>query len=563
MDCGENMGSKTPNNSSPPRAVKKENEEEIKEFAETAMNELLGWYGYERLELRRWAASRARDSGSPEQPGEQKSKEECSWCNKSITSEGGALQQAGAAFCSELCFSQSRRANFKRAKTCDWCRHVRHTVAYVDFQDGATQLQFCSDKCLNQYKMHIFCRETQAHLDLNPHLVNASSSSSLITPDLWLKNCKSRSVSPTSERSGSPNPEGTNKQATEKIETQINQNRKSPLPLITIAPTAKLMNPKGPEDRAPIQISPETKKDLRTTKMNLRKRRTSKCSATVTSQSLRQHTSTPKAQDLRMCSPSIDGSSPASVGTMGNSAMHSPPHPINLHQMPAPPFPNPMFAMPPPVFMDGNHAHGNEPRHPMFPPRHGFMPPRPGMLHQERPRFPPLNFPPPLGQAPPVTVLVPYPVVLPIPLPIPVPIPLSSFLRAHSANRVKTEVNNDDTEGPLDFTMNGNKNRNEEPGTNGEQSEMDEPSNIMEAHNDASDRVEEERQDNEVPETSNPEQTLPKFKITRLGNKMAKIVAKVKEPSESTRPLRKRRRLVEVANEEDPLIPKTRKIVQV
>lgn len=60
--------------------------------------------------------------------------DECSWCNKSITSDSGALQQAGATFCSELCFSQSRRANFKRAKTCDWCRHVRHTVAYVDFQ---------------------------------------------------------------------------------------------------------------------------------------------------------------------------------------------------------------------------------------------------------------------------------------------------------------------------------------------------------------------------------------------------------------------------------------------
>lgn len=38
------------------------------------MNELLGWYGYERLELRRWAASRARDTNSPEQAAEQKNK---------------------------------------------------------------------------------------------------------------------------------------------------------------------------------------------------------------------------------------------------------------------------------------------------------------------------------------------------------------------------------------------------------------------------------------------------------------------------------------------------------
>lgn len=38
----------------------------FQEFAETAMNELLGWYGYERLELRRWAASRAKDASSPD-----------------------------------------------------------------------------------------------------------------------------------------------------------------------------------------------------------------------------------------------------------------------------------------------------------------------------------------------------------------------------------------------------------------------------------------------------------------------------------------------------------------
>ncbi|XP_035450069.2 sine oculis-binding protein homolog isoform X2 [Spodoptera frugiperda] len=561
------MDSKTPTNpSSPPRAqVKKENEEEIKDFAETAMNELLGWYGYERLELRRWAASRARDASSPEQASEQKNKaDECSWCNKSLPSEGSALQHAGATFCSELCFSQSRRANFKRAKTCDWCRHVRHTVAYVDFQDGATQLQFCSDKCLNQYKMHIFCRETQAHLDLNPHLVNASSSSNLITPELWLKNCKSRSASPTSERSGSPNIDNVPSKpvATEKTEVQKTQNR-SPLPLITIAPTAKLMKQKRPSDETiSVQKSPETKKDARNTKMNLRKRRTSKCSATVTSQTVRQRTSTPKAQDLRMCSPS-DGSSPAS--TVGN-ALHSPPHQINAHPPPPPFPPNPMFNMPPPMFLD-NH----DPRHPhnMFPPRLNFMP-RPG-FPMERPRLPgippPLNFPTPIGQAPPVTVLVPYPVILPIPLPIPIPIPFSAFVQAHCANKVKTENRPDtaDTEGPLDFTMNSDKNRRDEEtlGCSSEptsETALDKSPPPSEQHNE---RIEEDKMDTEINETGNPEQTLPKFKITRLGNKMAKIVAKTREPSESTRPLRKRRRLVEVSTDDEALIPKTRKIVEV
>lgn len=46
----------------------------------------------------------------------------------------------------------------------------------MDFNDGTTQLQFCSDKCLNQYKMQIFCRETQAHLELNPHLKDKNES---------------------------------------------------------------------------------------------------------------------------------------------------------------------------------------------------------------------------------------------------------------------------------------------------------------------------------------------------------------------------------------------------
>jgi hypothetical protein len=95
----------------------------------------------------------------------------CSWCHQDISSQSSEIiGSAGTIFCSENCFLFWRRASFKRAKTCDFCKSVRNAVSYVDFNDGATQLQFCSDKCLNQYKMQIFCRETQAHLELNPHL---------------------------------------------------------------------------------------------------------------------------------------------------------------------------------------------------------------------------------------------------------------------------------------------------------------------------------------------------------------------------------------------------------
>lgn len=404
--------------------------------------------------------------------------------------------------------------------------------------------------------MNIFCRETQAHLDLNPHLVNASSSSNLITPELWLKNCKSRSTSPTSEKSDSSVPDK------QKDKSEVSKKQKSPLPLITIAPTAKLM--KNPEES--IQKSPEAKKEIRT-KMNLRKRRTSKCH-TVTSQSAKR-TSTPKAQDLRLCSPSESSLSSATV----ENTLHSPPHPaINLPSIetarrspnslnhPLPPFPNPMFGMPPPGYPSPHDL-----RHPgIFPPRFNFMP-RGIPIHHERPRPPlPMNFPQTFGQAPPVTVLVPYPVILPVPLPIPVPLPLSAFLQTHQLNKVKTENKDEDTEGPLDFTMNNKKDEEiaSSSDLNPVTNNSDEVRQVCE-DNEINERLSEDNTiENDVSDTANPEQTLPKFKITRLGNKMAKIVAKTREPSESSRPLRKRRRLVE-ATDDEALIPKTRKIVEV
>lgn len=122
----------------------------------------------------------------------------CAWCQKPGVKLFTLRTGNGTkAFCSELCFTQCRRASFKKNKICDWCKHVRHTVNYVDFQDGDSQLQFCSAKCLNQYKMNIFCRETQEHLQkikgqvdtVNPSDDNAEQEI-LITPDLWLKDGK-------------------------------------------------------------------------------------------------------------------------------------------------------------------------------------------------------------------------------------------------------------------------------------------------------------------------------------------------------------------------------------
>lgn len=66
----------------------------------------------------------------------------CSWCDRTIktgTSEelnslSNNTINALRHFCSEACFIAGRRAVFKQAKTCDWCRHIRNPISYVGFQ---------------------------------------------------------------------------------------------------------------------------------------------------------------------------------------------------------------------------------------------------------------------------------------------------------------------------------------------------------------------------------------------------------------------------------------------
>lgn len=123
----------------------------------------------------------------------------CAWCKKPGNKQFCLETPTGSkVFCSEVCFTQCRRASFKKSKICDWCKHVRHTVNYVEFQDGETQLQFCSEKCLNQYKMSIFCKETQEHLKKMAEKGDEVSDDKdnekeiLITPDLWLSGESSR-----------------------------------------------------------------------------------------------------------------------------------------------------------------------------------------------------------------------------------------------------------------------------------------------------------------------------------------------------------------------------------
>ncbi|XP_052873139.1 sine oculis-binding protein homolog B [Anopheles cruzii] len=549
--------------SSPPQIkVKKElcsDNDTIKELAETAMNDILGWYGYDsvdRLELpANSLASSSRGTHDEEPPtprlhansdalsttmtspgspsskphatdgsnllakakhqqqqqvqaqvahGESSTSEKdssresskspmmmmkildkpeqiCQWCRKVIPAhQTGILGTTeGMIFCTEACFSQSRRASFKRAKTCDWCRHVRHAVSYVDFQDGASQLQFCSDKCLNQYKMQIFCNETQAHLEMNPHLKErGSSAGSLITPELWMKNCKSCSMSPVSDRSvDSLSPAPSELPLLRSSSPEPPSPTRLPVPkkpLISVAPPSKLLSktlatalsrssPKGSRKRRPSH-RPQAMSSIAATAVSSKR-------ASVTLQSdpagvaaardsvlvgsfnnnnnnvpnnnLRSSSGSPASgmkpcpssssvvvmspnvQDLRMLAKKHpvfgDGREPPLGGVLAG-----PPPPQFL----APP----LNLIRPPGFFPLNPAlrfNGGPPG--LVPP----MPPPPSPLPGGGP--PPGHRPPPapglLGfgaaaAAPPVTILVPYPIIVPVPLPIPIPIPVIDFLKA-------------------------------------------------------------------------------------------------------------------------------------
>ncbi|KAI2665665.1 hypothetical protein H4Q32_022016 [Labeo rohita] len=191
----------------------------------------------------------------------------CVWCQKEGMKRYSLLMGSELkSFCSEKCFAACRRAYFKRNKArdedphgdqspppgqtldtpsrllmkmnnntrvnkhthmmqhklkrplaaphvCDWCKHVRHTKEYLDFGSGEERLQFCSTKCLNQYKMDVFYREARAALsgpgsahkdeETRPKTAVAETQK-LLTPEAWDRPASTLSVQtpppPTQQR---------------------------------------------------------------------------------------------------------------------------------------------------------------------------------------------------------------------------------------------------------------------------------------------------------------------------------------------------------------------------
>uniref|UniRef100_A0A8C2XL50 Sine oculis binding protein homolog (Drosophila) a n=1 Tax=Cyclopterus lumpus TaxID=8103 RepID=A0A8C2XL50_CYCLU len=479
----------------PAHPVKREINEEMKSFAESTMNELLGWYGYDKVELRdsdnleigetpqhisvlkenllpKIPTSTESSEGSPDRANSSQSlpasrngvtesstpastsmpstKEHgnlpiivpmippplikppadasnvqilCAWCQKvGVKRYSLSMGSELKSFCSEKCFAACRRAYFKRNKArddgglggklpqhsftqdtprlvfktnsdvlvCDWCKHIRHTKEYLDFGAGERRLQFCSAKCLNQYKMDIFYKETQAALPgalCNPGhglggegKMECGGGVQLLTPESW-------GTPLTDLRRKAPSPGGPSttsvlgpSSATSPSDNAAHCSPSSP-PMV--------MTPRGPMP-LPLFMEHQMMQQMRP--------------------SFLRPSAHPGGPHSPLSNPLIPGiGPPPPPRTMGSAS--SPVH-------------RPLLSP---------HVHPSSNHNP------GMMPPYPGLSMPGMPPFPPVNMMPngriPLPQmmnfgmpslaplVPPPTLLVPYPVIVPLPVPIPIPIP--------------------------------------------------------------------------------------------------------------------------------------------
>uniref|UniRef100_A0A8C8RQN1 Sine oculis binding protein homolog n=1 Tax=Pelusios castaneus TaxID=367368 RepID=A0A8C8RQN1_9SAUR len=525
----------------PAHPVKREINEEMKNFAENTMNELLGWYGYDKVELKdgediefrnypvdgesRQHISVLKENSLPkpklpedsvispynintsypglatanglsDSPAGSKDHGNvpiivplipppfikppaeddvsnvqimCAWCQKvGIKRYSLSMGSEVKCFCSEKCFAACRRAYFKRNKArdedghaenfpqqhyaketprlafknncellvCDWCKHIRHTKEYLDFGDGERRLQFCSAKCLNQYKMDIFYKETQANLPaglcstLHPPVENKAEGTGvqLLTPDSWnipLADARRKAPSPVSaagqiqgpgpSASTTASPSDTANCSVTKIPTPVPKpipiNENPNIPPVSVQPPASIVPPIGVPPRSPPMV--------------MTNRGPVPLPIFMEQQIMQQirppfirgpphHASNPNSP---LSNPMIPGIGPPPGGprNMGptSSPMHRPMLSPHIHPPTTPTMPgNPPGLLPPPP-----------PGAPLsslpFPPV-SMMPngpmPMPQMMNFGLPSLAPL--------VPPPTLLVPYPVIVPLPVPIPIPIPI-------------------------------------------------------------------------------------------------------------------------------------------
>ena len=73
--------------------------------------------------------------------------ESCEWCHRATASSTQFTMRTEGMrkkiFCSERCFSQFRRAAFKKSKVCDWCRKTADKFITAARENKGAKLQFC------------------------------------------------------------------------------------------------------------------------------------------------------------------------------------------------------------------------------------------------------------------------------------------------------------------------------------------------------------------------------------------------------------------------------------
>lgn len=310
-------------------------------------------------------------------------------------------------------------------QVCDWCKHIRHTKEYLDFGAGERRLQFCSAKCLNQYKMDIFYKETQAALPAalcNPgHGTPGDnkldcSGIQLLTPESWgtpLAELRRKAPSPggpsscsalTPSTSSATSPSETVAVCSPPSSVKIPTPRPHESPTLPPPPLPTMHPPVGvPSGSPPMVMTPRGPMPL---------------PLFMEHQMLQQmrppflrSSGHPGGPNSPLSNPIIPGIGP-------------PPPPRHIG-----PASSPMHRS-----LISPHVH------PSSNPNPGMMPPHPGLPIPGLPPFPPVNMLPngriPLPPVmnfgmpslaplvPPPTLLVPYPIVVPLPVPIPIPIPI-------------------------------------------------------------------------------------------------------------------------------------------
>lgn len=410
--------------------------------------------------------------------------------------------------------------------------------------------------------MQIFIKETQAHLEMNPHLMEhgEGSGSNLITPELWLKNCRSRSASPALTRSRSPTPE-------RELDRNSSVDVAVPVPVInrpkiSVAPVSKLLPPQSG------LLKPSELMASRPSMKTMRKRRTLRNGPPV-----RDHLSSfvtrtvgeENSQNLyrpRQISPGPGNKMPPNheIGQQQQQQHQQQSRPneqMNMH-----PFDGRFLSPPPNLFPIRHHipspmstpGTANLYRHqPMELNSNNSLPPMPNLrpaaniyANCSTQRIPELH-PPPHQQQPfyassssPFmnTLLVPCPIILPIPVPIPIPINMLEFLAKileskkppeSSAQEDNSDLNNNSN---LQPTTNHSETRVGRHSTDAERREQDGEEGAI-----AGDR---KSDSDEYSENDSTCDLVPKVKITRLQSKRILTTREL----DSSRPLRKRKRIV-------------------